>query len=196
MDDAPHFYSKENEKNKLKGLEPEMSTTPNLPLLENEDVSTKVIPEEDEHEKLEELAVEEETKGICSGFNLQSFVLLIALSMHAIFEGIALGLTNDFSATLNIMIALLLHKPAASLSLGASLTKSFKTDNDVKKGILLLSLFALATPIGIILGMALQRGSDMVEIVFNSFAGGTFLYIAASEVIVEEFSMPDRHKWI
>ena len=114
-----------------------------------------MIPEEVEHEKLEELAVEEATKGICSGFNLQSFVLLIALSMHAIFEGIALGLSKEFSATLNIMLALILHKPAASFSLGVSITKSFKSENDVKKGILLLSLFALATPIGIMLGMAL-----------------------------------------
>ena len=116
--------------------------------------------------------------------------------MHAIFEGIALGLSKEFSATLNIMLALILHKPAASFSLGVSITKSFKSENDVKKGILLLSLFALATPIGIMLGMALQHSSDMVEIIFSSFAGGTFLYISASEVIVEEFSMPDRYKWI
>jgi len=35
-----------------------------------------------------------------------------------------------------------------------------------------------------------------VEVIFNSFAGGTFIYIAASEVIVEEFSMPGRKKWL
>lgn len=140
--------------------------------------------------------VDEATKGICAGFNMQSLVLLIALSMHALFEGIALGLTNDFSATINIMLALILHKPAAALSLGVSITKTFVENNEAKKGYLLLSIFAIATPLGIMLGMMLQHSSDIVEVVFNSFAGGTFLYISASEVIVEEFSMPDRNKWL
>jgi zinc transporter ZupT len=36
----------------------------------------------------------------------------------------------------------------------------------------------------------------MVEIIFSSFAAGTFIYIAASEVIVEEFSMPGSKKWL
>lgn len=139
--------------------------------------------------------VEEATKGICSGFNLQSVVLMLALTMHAIFEGIALGLTNEFSATINIMLALLLHKPAAAMSLGVSITKNFVEKNEEKKGILLLCVFAAATPVGIMLGMALQHSSPIVEVIFNSFAGGTFMYIAASEVIVEEFSMPDRWKW-
>ena len=41
----------ENKEQQTKGSE--FSTTKNLPLLQNEDVATKVIPEEDEHEKLE-----------------------------------------------------------------------------------------------------------------------------------------------
>lgn len=139
--------------------------------------------------------VNKATEGICAGFNIQSMVLLIALTMHSIFEGIALGLTKEFSATINIMLALILHKPAAAMSLGVSITKNFVEKNEMKKGILLLTIFAVATPIGIMLGMALQHSSDIVEVIFNSFAGGTFLYIAASEVIVEEFSMPDRYKW-
>lgn len=35
----------------------------------------------------------------------------------------------------------------------------------------------------------------MIEIIFSSFAGGTFIYIAASEVIVEEFSVLGHNKW-
>lgn len=88
----------------------------------------------------------------------------------------------------------MLHKPAASLSLGISLQKNFKGP-DVKKAYMLLFIFAIGTPSGIMIGMLLQKSSPIVEVVFNSFAGGTFLYIAASEVIVEEFSLPDRRKW-
>ena len=93
------------------------------------------------------------------------------------------------------MIALIIHKTAASMSLGISISKNF-SEEDSSKGIMLLISFALATPIGIALGLFLQDGNEMVEIIFSSFAGGTFVYISASEVIVEEFSIPGRKKWL
>ena len=61
---------------------------------------------------------------------------------------------------------------------------------------ILIFVFAFATPFGIALGMLLQNANNMVEIIFSSFAGGTFIYIAASEVIVEEFSILGQNKWI
>lgn len=142
------------------------------------------------------MEVKEKTKGACSCVGLNSIVLVIALTMHAIFEGIALGLTEDLSATLNIMLGLALHKPAAAMSLGISITKNFTTPEEKTKGYVLLIIFAVATPIGIMVGIFLQDTSTTVEVIFNSFAGGTFIYIAASEVIVEEFSAPDRYKWV
>lgn len=126
---------------------------------------------------------------------MMSIVLLVALSTHAIFEGIALGLTKEMSATVNIILGLLFHKTPASMSLGISLSKSFKGDKDRKKAYRLLFMFALATPIGIAIGMMLQNANELVEVVFSSFAGGTFIYIAASEVIVEEFSILGHKKW-
>ena len=123
-------------------------------------------------------------------------MLVLALSIHAVFEGIALGLTKDFSATLNIMLALMCHKVAASMSLGSSITRNFVSNDEKKKGIFLLVIFAVATPVGIMIGLVLQETGTIIEVIFNSFAGGTFIYIAASEVIVEEFSMPGRYKWV
>ena len=34
----------------------------------------------------------------------------------------------------------------------------------------------------------LDSKSDIISAIFNSLAGGTFLYLACSEIIVEEFS--------
>ena len=54
----------------------------------------------------------------------------------------------------------------------------------------MLSFFSAATPLGIIFGMFLLLHSDgVVEGIFGGIAAGTFLYIAASEIIVEEFSV-------
>jgi len=144
---------------------------------------------------MQEFFEKEQRKSCCEGLNLTSFVLLIALSTHAIFEGIALGLTKELAPSLNIILGLCIHKTAASMSLGISISKNFNVE-DRKKGYILLGSFALATPLGIALGLLLQDTNEMVEIVFSSFAAGTFIYIAASEVIVEEFSIPGRKKWL
>ena len=127
---------------------------------------------------------------------LQSFVLLVALSTHAFFEGIALGLTEDIAPLFNIMMGLFIHKSAASLSLGISISKNNEHSEDLRRGNIMLFMFALATPFGIFIGMLVQGSNEMLEITMSSFAAGTFIYIAASEVIVEEFSIPGRQKWL
>ena len=109
----------------------------------------------DSEQQEEEYIVDQATKGICDGFNLQSCVLLIALSMHAIFEGIALGLTRETNAMINLMLGLILHKPPAAISMGVSISKNFVAKNEMKKGVMLLVIFALGTPVGVLIGMAL-----------------------------------------
>ena len=57
----------------------------------------------------------------------------------------------------------------------------------------MMILFATFTPIGILLGWIIAAGEHpLLEIVFNCLAAGTFLYIACSEIIVEEFSTGGR----
>ena len=115
------------------------------------------------------------------------FVLLIGLGTHALFEGIALGLTKDLKDVVLFTAAILMHKGAAGMSLGISMAKTFP-DNE-RFVITMILLFAIFTPIGVILGMILENGSDMIELIFGCLAGGTFLYISISEVIVEEFAI-------
>ena len=87
-----------------------------------------------------------------------------------------------------LTIAIVMHKGAAGMALGTSMVKAFPdSDNHV---LLLLFLFALFTPIGVLIGWAVSESSPLVEIIFNCFAGGTFIYIACSEVIIEEFNDP------
>ena len=116
------------------------------------------------------------------------YVLLIGLGVHSLFEGIALGIKNEMREVLLLTIAIVMHKGAAGMALGTSMAKAFPDrDNHV---VFLLFLFAIFTPIGVLMGWAFSSSSEIVEIVFNCFAAGTFVYIACSEVIVEEFSAP------
>jgi len=53
----------------------------------------------------------------------------------------------------------------------------------------MIILFSIFTPIGILVGMVLLEANPILEGVFLAISAGTFLYISASEVIVEEFAI-------
>lgn len=127
-------------------------------------------------------------QGPCGGCNFTPFILMIALSFHAIFEGLALGLQKDPQIAIDLMIAIVLHKYAEGMSLSISLQRAFQ--NKERFIMSLMAIFACATPIGVSLGLILANSPDIVVIIFTSLAGGTFLYISCSEVITEEFSLP------
>ena len=124
--------------------------------------------------------------------NMTPYVLMIGLGAHAIFEGIALGMGKSVEKVLLLALAILMHKGAAGMSLGSSMAKAFPDrDNHV---IMLLFMFAIFTPLGIAIGWAADQDSPLTEIIFSCLAAGTFIYIACSEVIIEEFSSP-QNKW-
>ena len=121
--------------------------------------------------------------------NMTPFVLLIGLGVHAVFEGIAMGTETDSGKAAIFALAIFLHKGAAGMSLGISLAKTFP-HRDLFV-VSLLVFFSTFTPLGIIIGMLLKSGDELIEIIFSCLAAGTFIYIAGSEIIVEEFAMPD-----
>ena len=87
-------------------------------------------------------------------------------------------------------LAIVMHKGAAGMSLGISMAKTFP---DEKRFVTtMICLFGVFTPIGVTLGILLGGSSEMVEMVFSCLAGGSFLYISCSEVIVEEFSISEH----
>ena len=131
----------------------------------------------------------EREEGIKPGCSLTPLVLMTALSVHSLFEGIATGMASDTGDLVSLIVAIVLHKWAAAMSLGISMSRSLG-DNKVMI-ISLLTIFSLATPIGIIIGAATMGQSEITDVIFNSLAAGTFVYIACSEVIIEEFSLPN-----
>ena len=103
--------------------------------------------------------------------NITPYILLIALSLHGLFEGIALGVMKTIRDLLFLLIAILAHKWAESLALGISFFKSGTERNIFIKMIVISS------------------AGYLIEGILLSVSGGTFLYVSASEVIVEEFAI-------
>ena len=119
--------------------------------------------------------------------NFTHFVLLIGLGTHALFEGIALGVNDKLKNVEIFALAIVMHKGAAGMSLGISMAKTFP---DEKKFVtFMIVLFGIFTPLGVILGIFIGESGPLVEMTFACLAGGSFLYISCSEVIVEEFSV-------
>lgn len=139
------------------------------------------------------LSMQEMKKNTSCCPNMTPFILMIALSVHSIFEGLALGLQSSEGSVINMAIAIVIHKGAAGSSLGISLVKTFPNDFRLCRQLVLL--FSLSTPLGVGLGMAVANAGDIYEIIFSSIAAGSFVYIACSEVVVEEFSIPGNRYW-
>lgn len=106
-----------------------------------------------------------------------AILAVVMLSIHSLFEGTALGLSRQLSTGLLIFIAIIAHKWAEGFALAVQLNKS---TIKLSHGLLYFALFALMTPIGIILGnyvMTLASQHNYLQPIFTSFAAGTFLYI-------------------
>jgi zinc transporter ZupT len=120
-----------------------------------------------------------------AGSILTPLLLLIALSLHGFFEGMAMGFQGSLKDTLFLGVAILAHKWAEAFTLGISFTKA---GTDKKTFLILISIFSLFTPLGIILGLVFP-GNAVLEGIVLGLSTGTFIYVAASEVIVEEFAV-------
>ena len=121
---------------------------------------------------------------------LSAFILLLSLSIHGLFECLALGIQTDYTNTLLLFIALMIHKWAEAFALGVLFVKAKFSK---KFYYLIITLFAIIGPVGVAIGIVLAAtAGEFVEGIFLSISTGTFLYVSCSEVIIEEFSTPNK----
>jgi len=122
------------------------------------------------------------------------YVLMLALSVHSIIAGVALGLEDELIVATTILIAVLAHKATASMALAISFLKG---NLAVARRRRLLLLFYSMTPIGLLVGTTgahFLDGTDeaTIEGLFDALAAGTFLYIAIVNILTEEFHSTDN----
>lgn len=140
-------------------------------------------------------AEESDNHDLHSHSSLRSLLLLLALSLHSIFEGLAMGLQTDKNQLLAIFTAVIIHKNILAFSLGMNLVQSHLSKCSV---VLSCLCFALMAPIGMTLGIILiESFSDftqsLMDGVLQGIATGTFLYITFFEVLPHEMnSSKDR----
>lgn len=119
---------------------------------------------------------------------LRALFLLLALSLHAVIEGLALGLQSGMDKAVVVFIALISHKGMEAFAVGF---KSLESNNNKKLYIIKMLGFASSTPIGIAIGavsMATLTGTvaHRVTSIGSAFAAGSFIEISSTSLI-EEF---------
>ncbi|WP_027376430.1 ZIP family metal transporter [Kaistella palustris] len=119
------------------------------------------------------------------GKNILPFALMVGLFIHAFLEGIPLS--NQDSVLTPYLTGILVHNIPISFILGAFLVKNKKFS---PSAVLIISLFALASPCGFLLG---QYFNPDLEVYFLALVGGIFLHI--SSVIIFESNKNHNVDW-
>lgn len=124
---------------------------------------------------------------------LRSILLLVALSLHSVFEGLAVGLQQKTVQIIGIFAGLFLHKMILSFSLGMSLVQSKLSYASMLKSVF---VFSISSPFGIALGLLIidlwDSGiSTLVQGLLQGIACGTFLYVTFFEILPHELNTSD-----
>ncbi|KAG7232829.1 hypothetical protein INR49_008059 [Caranx melampygus] len=123
----------------------------------------------------------------------RSFMLFLSLSLHSVFEGLAIGLQNTDSKVLEICIAILVHKSIIVFSLSVKLVQSAVRPLWV---VAYIGVFAMMSPLGIAIGISVMEAQleagALIQAVLEGLAAGTFIYITFLEILPHELNSPGQ----
>lgn len=122
--------------------------------------------------------------------NATPYLLLIALCIDGFFEGIALGVQTKWTKLLFVAFVIILNKICIAFGLGISFKKA---GVEMVTFIRFIILFSMFCPFGVVLGYFITP-NDLLRGIMLGVASGTFIYVSASVVIVEEFAIT-QYRW-
>ncbi|KAM4629027.1 zinc transporter ZIP3-like [Polymixia lowei] len=113
--------------------------------------------------------------------------LVMALSAHSVFEGLALGLQDDGAKLGSLFLGVAIHESLAAVALGVSVAKASLLMKDAVK---LAVAVSLMIPLGIAVGMGIESAQNLagsiVSVVLQGLAAGTFLFVTFFEILSRE----------
>ncbi|XP_073410851.1 zinc transporter ZIP1-like [Dendrobates tinctorius] len=150
-----------------------------------ESSSEIAMPPEDPH-----IHVHTNTYSLSS---FRSLVLFCSLSIHSVFEGLAIGLQPKYVSALQIAIAVLIHKGIIVFSLSLKLIQSRTTQVWLAVYIV---IFSLMSPIGITIGIVVTLNKTsvitLVQAILEGISSGTFVYVTFLEILPVELNSGKR----
>ena len=122
--------------------------------------------------------------------SLRSCILLLALSLHSLFEGVALGLIQEVDRLTQVAVAVVIHKTIIAFSLGVNMVQHEMSVSAITKSCF---LFSAMGPVGIGVGIAVVQSSSTFKAAISSavlqgIANGSFLFVTFFEIFQKELS--------
>ncbi|GAA39839.2 zinc transporter ZIP3 [Clonorchis sinensis] len=133
---------------------------------------------------------------------IRVLILLCAISLHSVFEGMALGLTKSFASLLTLFAALSMHKIIIAISIGINLVSETTRQSHLGNGrqnsvklyvsqVAAILTFSGASPLGTLIGWAVTNHSGstsflFIEATLQGLACGTFCYVVFCELLTNE----------
>ena len=121
---------------------------------------------------------------------VRSFLLLVAMSCHKLFEGLAVGLQDSSSEVWSLFLAIIIHQCVISFSLGIQFAENLQHP---RRAVLFIFIFAVMSPVGAAIGTGLTEGSaghagamNIASAVLQAISAGVFLYVTFFEVLGRE----------
>lgn len=113
--------------------------------------------------------------------------LVLALSAHSVFEGLALGLQEDGAKLGGLFLGVAVHETLAAVALGVSVAKASLGMKDATK---LAVTVSIMIPLGVAVGAGIESAQTLaggvVSVVLQGFAAGTFLFVTFFEILSPE----------
>jgi zinc transporter 1/2/3 len=122
--------------------------------------------------------------------SLRNFLVVVALSFHSAFEGLAIGLQQTQRDVWYLFTAVSVHACVILFCVGLELaTSSVRLLNLV----LYIVILSLVSPLGVVVGILMTvpcfndgAVQDLIVAVLQGIAGGTILYVTFFEVLYRE----------
>ncbi|KAG7162822.1 Zinc transporter ZIP1-like 2 [Homarus americanus] len=122
-----------------------------------------------------------------------SVIFLLALGIHSLFEGMAVGLQTQKEKVLEFSVAVLVHEVVMAFTFGMEVSKSHILSRCNK--IIYVMMFTSTIPLGIVAGVGLQsapsENREIISAVLEAFATGIFIHVIFIEILAKEF--PEHH---
>ncbi|KAL8601158.1 hypothetical protein ACOMHN_002965 [Nucella lapillus] len=121
--------------------------------------------------------------------HFRSIIYIMALSLHGIFEGLALGLQSRETSVWSLCFALCLHRCVLAFQLGMDLCGARESQGTA---FLCIGTFTLISALGIVLGILFSSGAllyadvTVPEAILQSLATGTIFYIVFFDILFKD----------
>ena len=125
---------------------------------------------------------------------IRSLLFFLALSLHSLFEGMAIGLQETVEDVLETLLAVAIHKGVIAFSFTLSMTQQA-----IRPLVIVFYVVALAviSPAGIAIGIGVSESNagvaaSLANGVLQSVAAGTFLFVVFFEILPRELHCHQR----